>query len=211
MSSSEILFRIIEVSMTAIGVVLVIFGWIIPYRQSLKTEAMRKENEIEADRIRWRKDLIDHQISELYGPIYALIVEGDVLFSRILYQLGRPHVIPKNKSFYDLPENEQKIWIHYVDNYKIKNQMKMVEIMRNNLHLIYNSEMPTCYKNFLDYSLGWELLDRQKRYGVHNYYEYHYVFNYPAKFNRYIRLTLETLLNEQAALIKASCKSNLFV
>lgn len=87
--------------------------------------------------------------------------------------------------------------------------MKMVEIMRNNLHLIYNSEIPTCYKNFLDYSLGWELLDNQKRNGVPNYYEYHYVFNYPAEFNRYIRVTLETLLNEQAALLKASGKSNI--
>ena len=83
----------------------------------------------------------------------------------------------------------------------------MVEIMINNLHLIYNSELPTCYKEFLDYSLGWELLDNQKRQGVPNYYEYHYVFNYPTEFNHYIRTTLEHLLNEQAKLIKQSEQS----
>jgi hypothetical protein len=167
---------------------------------------MHRKNEEDAEKIRWKKDLIDRQISDLYGPIYALIVEGDITFSRILYQLGRKHIIPKDKSFYDLPENEQKIWVHYVDTYKIPSQMKMIEIMRNNLHLIRNSELPTCYKDFLDYSLGWEMLDNQKRNGVPNYYEYHYAYNYPREFNRYIRSTLEALLNEQAQLIEASDK-----
>lgn len=49
---------------------------------------MRIESERELERIRWKKELIDKQISNLYGPIYALIIEGDVSFSRILYQLG---------------------------------------------------------------------------------------------------------------------------
>jgi len=207
MGSVEIRFKIIEITIACIGIILVIFGWIIPYRQSIKAEALRKKNENEAEKIRWKKELIDHQIADLYGPIYALIIEGDITFSRILYQLGRRSIIPNDKSsFYDLPEDEQKIWIHYVDTYKIESQMKMVEIMRNNLHLIYNSELPTCYKEFLDYSLGWELLDNQKRNGVSNFYEYHYLFNYPVEFNRYIRMTLETLLNEQAQLIRESDK-----
>ncbi len=204
MNSIEIVFKIIDIVIAIIGLIFVIFGWIIPYRHSVKAEKLRIDNEKELERIRWKKELIDKQISELYGPIYALIIEGDISFSRILYQLGRNYVIPKDKSFDDLPVDEQKIWKHYVDTYKIKTQMKMVEIMRNNLHLIYNSELPTCYKEFLDYSLGWELLDNQKRQGVPNYYEYHYVFNYPTEFNHYIRTTLELLLDEQAKLIKQS-------
>lgn len=109
-------------------------------------------------------------------------------------------------SFSDLPENEQAIWKHYVDTYKIPMQIKIVEIMRNNLHLIYNSEIPTCYKEFLDYALGWEMLDNQKRNGVQNYYEYHYVFNYPLEFNHYIRSTLTLLLQEQSKLIEQTEK-----
>lgn len=204
MNYTEIIFKIIDIVIAVIGLIFVIFGWIIPYRHSVKAEKLRIINEKELERIRWKKDLIDKQISELYGPIYALIIEGDISFSRILYQLGRKCVIPEGKSFNDLPEDEQKIWKHYVDTYKIKNQMKMVEIMRNNLHLIYNSELPNCYKEFLDYSLGWELLDNQKRQGVPNYYEYHYLFNYPADFSHYIRTTLELLLDEQAMLMKQS-------
>ncbi len=211
MNYVEIIFKIIDIFIAVIGLILVVFGWIIPYQHSTKSEKLRIDNEKELERIRWKKDLIDRQISELYGPLYSLIIEGDVSFSRILYQLGRNCVIPKDKCFYDLPEEEQKIWKHYVDTYKIKNQMNMVEIMRNNLHLIYNSELPTCYKEFLDYSLGWELLDNQKRNGVPNYYEYHYVFNYPTEFNNYIRTTLEHLLVEQAKLIKQSEKTTVSV
>ncbi|MCF2653318.1 hypothetical protein [Anaeromassilibacillus senegalensis] len=204
MDKTEIIFKIIEISIAFIGLVLVIFGWIVPHRNSIKTEKTRIQNDKELERIRWKKELIDKQISNLYGPMYALIIEGEVSFSRILYQLGRRCVIPRDKSFSDLPEDEQKIWKHYVDTYKIENQMKMVEIMRDNLHLIYNSEIPTCYKEFLDYSLGWEMLDNQKRNGVPNYYEYHYVFNYPTEFNHYIGTTLQTLLEEQGKLLKQS-------
>lgn len=204
MNNTEILFKIIEIFISIIGLVLVIFGWIIPYRHAVK-------NEKELEKIRWKKDLIDKQISNLYGPIYALIIESKVSFSRILYQLGRNCVIPEDKSFFDLPDNEQKIWKHYVDTYKIKSQMKIVEIMRNNLHLVYNSELPTCYKDFLDYSLGWELLANQRDHGVFNYYEYHYIFNYPTEFSHYIRTTLEFLLNEQAKLIKQSEQAATFI
>lgn len=203
-NKTELIFKIIEVCIAIVGLILVILGWIIPHRNSIQTEKIRIKSEKELEKIRWKKELIDKQISELYGPIYSLILEGEISFSRVLYQLGRSHVIPQNKSFYDLPENEQKIWKHYVDTYAIKNQMKIVEILRNNLHLVYNSKLPSCYKHFLDYSLGWELLDNQKRHGVFNYYEYHYVFNYPKEFNRYIQTTLEILLKEQSRLIQES-------
>lgn len=202
MESIEITFKIIEIIIATIGLILVIFGWIIPYRNSLRIERLRQKNEQELERIRWKKEFVDKQISDLYGPLYSLIIESNISFSRILYQLGRKHVIPKDKSFYDLPEHEQKIWKHYVDNYKIKSQMKMVEIMRNNFHLIYKSDVPLCYRKFLDYSLGWELLNNQRCHGVPNYYEYHYAYNYPVQFNKYVRETLDQLLKEQARLIE---------
>lgn len=212
MSNTEFIFKIIDTAIAVISLLLIIVGWIIPYRYSLKINNLRINSEKELERIHWKKDFIDRQISELYGPIYALIIEGDISFSRILDQLGRSCIIPEGKSFYDLPEEEQKIWKHYVDTYKIKNQMKMVEIMRNNLHLIYNSDLPNCYKEFLEYSLGWELLDNQKCQGVPNYYEYYYVFSYPTEFNHYIRSTLKLLLDEQAKLIiQSEEKSNTYL
>lgn len=52
-------------------------------------------------------ELIDKQISNFYESICALIFEGNVSFSRILYQPRRRCVIPKDKSFSDLPEDKQ--------------------------------------------------------------------------------------------------------
>ena len=72
MSTTEILFRSIEVALTLIGLVLVVFGWIIPYKNSIKAEEIRARNELEMERIRWEKELIDKQISNLYGPIYVM-------------------------------------------------------------------------------------------------------------------------------------------
>ena len=50
MSTTEILFRSIEVALTLIGLVLVVFGWIIPYKNSIKAEEIRARNELEMER-----------------------------------------------------------------------------------------------------------------------------------------------------------------
>ena len=145
----EIIISIINIIISCLGLLLIIFGWIVPYQQEKKKITLQNEQNIELSKIKWRKEQIDLQISELYGPVYAIIIENDVLFSRILYQLGRKYIIPKDKSFYDLPIEEQTIWKHYVDNYKIPNQMKIVSILRKNIHLIYKSYVPKCYNQFI--------------------------------------------------------------
>ena len=196
----EIAFRIIEIIVSLLAVIAVVFGWIIPYKQSIKTEKIRKESDRIAEQKRWKKELIDKQISLLYGPLDQIIRESKKMFNLILYQLGRNYIIGKDQKFEDLPENERKIWMHYVDTYKIPNQMKMVEIIRNNIHLMLDSVVPPCVNIFLEYALGWELLDNQSRNGVPNFYEYHYSYNYPKIFDSYIQDTLSILLQEQAKL-----------
>lgn len=197
----DLVIQVIELAFTFIGLIFVIFGWIIPYRQSLKTENDRREYENNLLKRQWEKDLVDKQISEFYGPVSEIIREQDILFSLILFQLGRDHVFKlDNYSLSDLSDKDQKIWVHYVDNYKIPTQMKIVQAIRNNQHLIYKSEVPTCFEAFLEYALGWELLDNQTRNGVPNYYEYYYSYNYPREFDRYINSTLKTLLAIQAKL-----------
>lgn len=194
--------KIVELVLTALGLVFVIFGWIIPYHQNLKIEAERKKADVELRQKQWEKEQIDNQIAEFYGPISALLQEQEILLERILYMFGRRCVFSKDQSqLSDLPENEQKIWVHYVDTYKIPLNNKIVEIIRNKKHLVYKSEIPTCFKSYLDYTLGWELLDNQKRSGVPNYYEYFYSFNFPSEFTKYINNTLDVLLKRQAELI----------
>ena len=142
------------------------------------------------------------QISLLYGPLDALIREKEISRQLIHEQIGRRYIFKENGSFSDLSEEEQKIWAHYVDTYKIPRLNEMRKILRENVELMYDSEIPSCVFNFLDYAIGWELLDNQKKNGVKNYYEYYYRYNYPKSFDRYVKETLASLLKQQAELMK---------
>lgn len=194
--------KVIELLLSFVGLLFVVFGWIIPYRQNIRIEDSRKKNEIVFRQKQWEKEQIDKQIAEFYGPISALLQEQNILFERILYTFGRRHIFSKDQtSLSDLPEDEQKIWAHYVDTYKIPLNNRIIEIIQSKKHLIYRSEIPTCFDVYLDYALGWELLDNQKRHGVPNYYEYYYCYNFPKEFSVYINNTLRVLLKRQAELI----------
>ena len=55
---------------------------------------------------------------------------------------------------------------------------------------------------FIEYVLGWELLDIQKKNGVPNYYEYYYRYNYPVEFDNYIIRNLKELQKRQGELVE---------
>ena len=155
MDKAEIIFRIIELCFTFVGLVFVIFGWIVPYKQSVKEENRRKKNEEDLIKRQWKKELIDKQISDFYGPISALIKEKDVIFSLVLFQFGRECVFNTQQwELSELPEGEQKIWVHYVDNYLLPIHRKILDIISENQHLIYKSEIPTCFETFREYAFG---------------------------------------------------------
>ncbi len=202
MTNIEIIFSLVETIIGAASLILVVFGWIIPLKHSSKMEKAKIHHENEIEAIRWKKSLLDKQISQLYGPIYSLLSEMDTIRNRVMYQLGQYHAFSAGMSLSDMPEENQLIWKHYVDNYKIKQQLEIVKIIRENIHLMYKSEIPRCYDEFLDYALGWELLDNQKRNNVPNFYDYHYTTNFPVDFKSYIIKTLSTLQKEQMELEK---------
>ena len=84
---------------------------------------------------------------------------------------------------------------------------------KSEMHPIYgtllkSSVIQTAPYEFLAYVVGWELLDRQRRDGVPNYYEYHYSTNYPANFNAYIKETYSKLEQERGILLNEMCEKN---
>lgn len=199
----EEIVTLIQLVLSLIGLVFVVFGWIIPYKQSIKSEQRRIEYDLAERKLRWEKELVDEQISKLYGPLSEIIEEQNTLWELIKYQLGRDYIFDKDTiKLSQLSENDRKIWVHFVDTYKIPSQNKMMEILQSNQHLIYKSEKPTCYKSFIEYVLGWELLDNQKRNDVPNYYEYYYRYNYPKEFDCYVRDTLRELQKRQGELVE---------
>jgi hypothetical protein len=207
----EQILRVIELSLTFIGVLLVIFGWIIPYKQSIQIHSRQQDFEQSLLERKWEKEHIDLQISKLYGPIAELTRESNIIFHQVMNQIGRSYVFkmvykPSDDSYTwgklaDLPEKEQKIWVHFIENYSLPIQARVLEIIQENQHLIYQSKVPECFNTYMNYVLGWRLLHEQMKNGVPNNYQYYYDYNYPKEFNDYIESTLATLLTRQTELI----------
>lgn len=199
----DMITRIIELVLAGIGLLFIIVGWILPFKQSLKLNRLNQKAQLEQAQREWKMQLLDEQISKYYGPISAIIKEQSIIRQRIQYQIGRKVIFDKGKDrLADLAPDEQLIWKHFIDTYKIPMQHKIIEIMENNAHLAIHGEHDIFVDKFMDYVLGWELLDSQRREGVPNFYEYYYSFNYPVGFNKYINSTLEHLLKEKSSLMK---------
>jgi len=205
--SFEQLTKLIEISIALVSIILVIFGWIIPYKQSQLSANEHRVFDKRMQSAKWEKEHIDNQISTFYGPIAELLREQALRKELIRIQLNRDSVFQSDKPMMsDLSENDQQIWMHFMNMYSIPILTKILEIIQINLHLVYNSENPDCFRKFMEYVIGLELLDNQKRSGVHNFYEYHYVYNYPNSFNLYIENTLSILLRRQKEIIEICIK-----
>lgn len=194
--------KILDLLISVIGLVLVIVGMILPFKQSVELNRINQRDQIEQAKRAWRMQLLDEQICKYYGPISAILKEYSIIRERIWFQIGRRVIFDNGKDkLSDLEPNDQLIWKHFVDNYKIPMQNRIIEIMRDNAHLSIHGEHDIYVDKFLDYALGLELLDSQRRENVPNYYEYYYSFNYPIEFNNYIHNTLEQLIQEKKILI----------
>lgn len=173
------------------------------YKQKRNSEKRINDFEIKFLRIKWEKEHIDQQISLIYGPISQLLKEQNIRFNRILEMIGRREVFQKCQyKLSDLADDEQKIWKHFVDNYKIPVNNSIIEILRVNRHLIFQAkENEYAINSFLDYAVGWELLDNQVKHKVPNHYEYYYCYNFPKKFADYVYGTLLYLQEKQRELL----------
>lgn len=198
---------IIEILISMVGLFFVVVGWIIPYKQSVKLDKNSRTAQLRQTQREMKIQRIDEQLSKYYGPILAILREQDILWARVCEQMGGGPVFESwQDRLEDLEPDKRMIWVHFVDTYKIPLQREIVNIMKENAHLAEVDITQTAPYEFLSYVVGWELLDRQKRDGVPNFYEYHYSTNYPANFNEYIRGTFDKLKQERSALLNEICK-----
>ncbi len=197
------LYSIFSLVLSLVNLIIIIIGWFVIYKQNRDSQERSKEFELAFLRLKWEKEFIDQQVSLLYGPVSQLLKEQNIRFRRILEMLGRDTVFKRRQyKLSDLADDEQKIWVHFVNNYKIPVDNSIVEILRKNRHLIFEVEENEYAINaFLDYAVGWELLDNQSRENVPNYYEYYYCYNFPKQFTSHINSTLKHLQKRQKELI----------
>lgn len=198
MNNYELLFNIINTILSTISVLFIIFGWIIPYKQSQKQTISQRKYEESIKQEQYYKDKIDEQISKLYVPLYTLSMENKMQFNLLLKKLNRSYVFAKGENINDLSENDKNSWIDFLRNRYIPNLNRMKEILNNNIHLIYEPELPSSYQRFMSYTL--KLNNDLELYlnSLNNNYTNLFIEdNYPSDFDIYINKTLANLLQLQ--------------
>lgn len=153
MINYDLLFNIINTSLSAISVIFIIFGWVIPYKQSQKQQKDQRHYEESTRFLQYSKNRIDEQISKLYVPLYSLSMENKMQINILLKELNRNYVFAKGETINSLNENDKLLWIDFVKNHFLPNLNRMKDILNNNLHLIFEYELPSSYQRFMKYTL----------------------------------------------------------
>ncbi len=114
------LYSITSLALSLINLVVIVVGWFVINKQKKDFQKSNNKFELEFLKIKWGKVFIDQQVSLLYGPVSQLLKEQNIRFRRILDMLGRDAVFKRNQyKLSDLSDDEQKIWVHFINNYKI--------------------------------------------------------------------------------------------
>lgn len=198
MNNYDFIFAIINTVFSGISLLFIVFGWIIPYKQSQKQTLNQRKYEESIKQEQYTKDKIDEQITKLYVPLYTLSMEKKMQTNILLNRLNRSYVFAKGQNINDLSENDKKLWIDFLKNHYIPNLNRMKEILNNNIHLIYDPELPSSYQRFMSYTL--KLNNDLELYFSSSNNNYANLFiedNYPSDFDIYINKTLGRLLQLQ--------------
>ncbi len=175
----------------ASGVTAAVIGWWVSHYL-----AQKKERHFE--QLKWAKAFIDSQLSELYGPIYGLLLENDRHRIDIEEIFGRSTIFVGS---IPLTDEEKNIWVHYLENYYLPNNRKIVEIIKEKIHLLVGDELPKSFLSFIDYAVAFEAAHKQfndlgKQYGFHS------KTNFPIQFKSEINQEVKFLKKKQWALMK---------
>lgn len=198
MTNSELMLNIINTIFSGFSVIFIIFGWIIPYKQSQKQQKNQRNYEKATKVDEYYKNRIDEQISKLYVPLYSLSMENKMQFNVLLKKLNRNYVFAKGKTINNLNENDKFLWLDFAKNHFVPNLNHMKDILNNNIHLIFDSELPFSYQRFMEYTL--KINNDLELYLNHANIDYSNFFvddNYPNDFDIYINKTLDKLLQLQ--------------
>jgi len=179
-----------EAVIGAIALLVAIVGWLVTYR-------LEKNKERETARTADEKAHIDLQLAQLYGPIYGLLLENDRVRQHVQSQFGRTTVFAGGSP---LPKDEERVWIHHLENYFLPNNRKIVDLIRGNVHLLHGVEFPKSWLAFLDYAIGYELFHRQYR-DLGSKYGFHCPENFPKEFQQDIVRSVSSLKKKQWELV----------
>lgn len=182
-----------ELTIAIVGPLVVVAGWIVSYHLG-----QRRDRNLEATRI--RLNYVSDQLSLFYGRVYGLLLENDRVRRQQHEQFGREAVFAEGSR---LPPDEERLWVHYLENYFLPNNRKIVNLVTEHVHLWAGETVPPSFLAFLDYAVGFESLHRQY-HDLEREYGFRYVSNFPEEFRKDIVETVSRLKKLQADLMASA-------
>lgn len=179
-----------ELTFTVISLILVACGWVTSYLFGRK-----RDRELEITKIRLNH--VNEQLSVFYGQVYGLLLENDRVRRQVQEQLGRQIVFEGGRS---LEPDEEKLWVHFLENYFLPNNRKIIDLITNNVHLWTGNSVPPSYLKFLDYAIGFESLHKQFK-DLDREYGFHFIESFPQEFRNQIVDTVTRLKHVQWVLV----------
>lgn len=179
-----------SLTLPLLGAALAALGWLA------RTTYEHHRSEVERRR-NAELALLERQISELYGPLAALVVEGRQTFEDLLQELGRSAVFVDDRP---LSTAELQTWLYWVEQDFLPRNAQIRELLVSKAHLLNGEEMPESHVQLLRHAQPWAI--RHARWKVSQVpYNFQPSVNWPVSFERDIERTFKTLKARQARLL----------
>ena len=172
---------------TSITIVLALFGYLFTWFSNRRSAQYQAQ-----------LDRINQQLSDLYGPLFALAESSD-----ISWKAFRSRHQPNSRYFSKIkPPSEEDIetWRLWMQTVFMPINSQMVEIIQNNADLLIESDMPKCLLLLLAHVASFKAVIERWERG--DYSEHESMVVYPSEpLLTYLNDSYQTLKIEQAELI----------
>lgn len=169
-----------------LGVIIAIVGWPVSY-------ILTRSREVRLEHDKAKLDLLRRRLDEFYSPIYGYLVENDRARKLISEQIGREIIFTRDNP---LPQEDENIWIHYLENYVLPNNRSILNILQNKMHLFVGETYPESFRIWIDYALGYEIFHKQYK-DIGREYGFHSCMNFPDQFRTDIINSVSQLVKFQ--------------
>ena len=173
---------------TAITVSLALLGYIFTYANNLRL-SQRSE----------KLERINKQLSELYGPLFALAHASQMAWTafRKKYRPNHPYYFNKDEP---MTEGDLIAWRLWMENVFMPTNIEMYTVITTKADLLIESEMPTCLLEFCAHVTAYKAV--LKKWSQNDFSEHLSYVSYPSDaLLEYTQNSFQKLKAEQAKLM----------
>lgn len=172
-------------------VVLALAGYFVTYLNNLKLERRRA-----------RLERVNRQLKELYGPLLALVKEGEAVLRdfRAEFYPGRDIYWGTENEPTEKEAAEWRLWISEVF---MPINLQIEKVIIQNTDLVAGGEIPRVFLDFCSHTSGYKIL--LKRWDAGDFTRHTPGVPFPAEeFNEYVTRVYRWLSDEQTRLLVLS-------